>query len=354
MKRHCKRTKKIYVGSVPVGGGAPVSIQSMTNTSTKDAGGTLSQIRSLEQAGCDIVRVSIPDDESLFAFRDIKSGTNIPVIADIHFDYKLAVGAIHAGADGIRINPGNIGSQRKVQMVAQAAIDAGIPIRVGVNLGSVKRRVLAKFGQDRVGALVENALEYVKMLEDMGVSSLKVSLKSSDVLETIDAYRRFSRVCDWPLHLGVTEAGTLLPGVIRSSVGIGALLLAGIGDTIRISLAADPVQEVMAARILLESIGLKKEGVRVIACPTCARSNADVAAIANQIEDAVKGVKNHLIVAIMGCAVNGPGEARIADLGIACDTEGAVLFAHGKPLRHIQTSEIIESLMKEIEKEIGE
>jgi (E)-4-hydroxy-3-methylbut-2-enyl-diphosphate synthase len=354
MKRHRKRTKKVFVGSVPVGGGAPVSIQSMTNTPTKDAGSTLSQIRSLEQAGCDIVRVSIPDDESLVAFREIKSGSKIPVIADIHFDYKLALGAIDAGADGIRINPGNIGSRQKVRQVARAAIAANIPVRVGVNLGSVKRRVLDKYGPDRVGALVENALDYVKMLEDMGVSALKVSLKSSDVLETIDAYQRFSRICDWPLHLGVTEAGTLISGVIRSSVGIGALLLAGIGDTLRISLAADPVREVLAARVLLESIGLRDEGVRVIACPTCARANADVAAIATQVEDAVRGVKNHLIVAIMGCAVNGPGEARIADLGIACDSDGAVLFAHGKPLKRIQTTEIIESLMKEIEKEIGE
>ncbi len=342
------------MGSVPVGGGAPVSIQSMTNTPTKDAAATMSQIRSLEQAGCDIVRVSIPDEESLAAFREIKAGARIPVIADIHFDYKLAIGAIDAGADGIRINPGNIGSRQKVRLVARSAIDANIPVRVGVNLGSVKRPILHRYGADRVGALVENALEYVKMLEDMEVSSLKVSLKSSDVLETIDAYERFSLVCDWPLHLGVTEAGTLLPGVIRSSVGIGALLLDGIGDTIRISLAADPVREVMAARVLLESIGMKDEGVRVIACPTCARANADVAAIANQVEDAVKGVKKHLIVAIMGCAVNGPGEARIADLGIACDKDGAVLFAHGKPLKHIQTVEIIESLMKEIEKEIGE
>ena len=354
MKRHRKRTKKVFVGKIPVGGDAPVSIQSMTNTPTKDAGSTLSQIRSLEQAGCDIVRVSIPDAESLAAFREIKTGSGIPVIADIHFDYKLAVGAIDAGADGIRINPGNIGSRQKVQLVARAAIAANIPVRVGVNLGSVKRRILHKFGPDRVGALVENALEYVKMLEDMGVSSLKVSLKSSDVQETIDAYRRFSRICNWPLHLGVTEAGTLIPGIIRSSVGIGALLLAGIGDTIRISLAADPVHEVMAARVLLESIGLRDEGVRVIACPTCARSNGDVAAIATQVEDAVKGVKKHLIVAIMGCAVNGPGEARIADLGIACDKDGAVLFAHGKSLKHIQSTEIIESLMKEIEKEIGE
>jgi len=350
---HREHTKRISVGQVPVGGGAPVSVQSMTNTLTSDVESSVSQVLSLTQAGCDLVRISIPDDKSLTAFREIKSRVKVPLIADIHFDYRLAVGAIDAGADAIRINPGNIGSKDKVRKVAKAASAAGIPIRVGVNLGSVKKRLLEAFDQDRVGALVENAREYVEMLEDMGVSSLKVSLKSSDVLETIDAYRRFSRICDWPLHLGVTEAGTLLPGVIRSSVGIGALLLEGIGDTIRISLAADPVQEVLAGRVLLESIGLKDEGVRVIACPTCARANADVAAIAAEVEDALKEVKEHLIVAIMGCAVNGPGEARIADLGVACDKEGALLFAHGKPIRRIRANEIITSLVNEIEKEIG-
>jgi (E)-4-hydroxy-3-methylbut-2-enyl-diphosphate synthase len=354
MALHRESTRRIFVGPVPVGNGALISIQSMTNTLTKDVGATLSQIRYLEQAGCDIVRVSIPDDESLQAFREVKAGARIPVIADIHYDHRLAIGAIEAGADGIRINPGNIGSSEKVKDVARAANDANIPIRVGVNLGSVKKRLLDRFGQDRVGAIVENAREYVEMLEDMGVRAIKVSLKSSDVLETIESYRRFARVSIWPLHLGVTEAGTLLPGVIRSSVGIGVLLLEGIGDTIRISLAADPVQEVMAARVLLESIGLRKEGVRVIACPTCARTNADVAGIAAQVEDALKYVKKHLIVAIMGCTVNGPGEARIADLGVACDKDGALLFTHGKPLRRIKSSEIIESLMAEIKKEISE
>lgn len=354
MNLHRKRTKRIYVGNVAVGDGAPVSIQSMTNTPTRDVETTVSQIRSLEQAGCDIVRVSVPDGESLAAFRAIKKRCRVPLIADIHFDYKMAIGAIEGGADGIRINPGNIGSRSRVKLVAEAARQAGIPVRIGVNLGSVKRRLLDAFGEDRVGALVENAREYVQMMEDLGVSSLKVSLKSSDVLETVDAYRRFSGISEWPLHLGVTEAGTLLPGVIRSSVGIGSLLLEGIGDTIRVSLAADPVEEVKAARILLESIGLRNEGVRVIACPTCARTNADVAAIAERVEDATRGVKKHLIVAVMGCVVNGPGEARIADLGVACDKDGAVLFAHGKPVRHIEKTQIVEVLMREIEKEISE
>ncbi|HRR22173.1 MAG: flavodoxin-dependent (E)-4-hydroxy-3-methylbut-2-enyl-diphosphate synthase [Deltaproteobacteria bacterium] len=352
MAAHRDNTQRIYVGPVPVGGGAPVTIQSMTNTLTRDAEMTVAQIRALEKAGCDIVRVSVPDEESAKAFREIKLSARIPVIADIHFDYRLAIAAIENGADGIRINPGNIGGREKVKAVARCAIQADIPIRVGVNLGSVKKKLLKAHGEDRVGALVENAGEYVRMLEDMGVSSMKVSLKSSDVLETIDAYRRFSRISRWPLHLGVTEAGTLFSGLIRSSAGIGALLLEGIGDTIRVSLSADPVQEVTAGRVLLEGIGLRKEGVRVIACPTCARTNADVASIAMEVEDALKEVKTHLVVAVMGCVVNGPGEARTADLGVACDTNGAVLFVHGKPVRRISAAEITQTLIDEVEKEI--
>ncbi len=353
MKSHREKTKRIFLGSVPIGDGAPVTIQSMTNTDTRDRGKTISQIHSLEKAGCDIIRISIPDGESASALKDIKKDVRIPVVADIHFDYRLAIAAIESGADGIRINPGNIGGSEKVMAVARAANEAGIPVRIGVNLGSVKKSILDAYGNDRIGALVENARQYVSMLEDMGVQSIKVSLKSSDVLETIESYRRFARICTWPLHLGVTEAGTLFSGAIRSSVGIGALLLEGIGDTIRISLAADPLQEVLAGRVLLESIGLRKEGVRVIACPTCARTNADVAAIASEVEDALKDVKEHLVVAVMGCVVNGPGEARIADLGVACDKGGAMLFVRGEPLRRIETSEITKSLLDEIKKELS-
>ncbi len=353
MKPHREKTRRIYLGSVPIGGGSPVTIQSMTNTDTRDRGKTIAQIHSLEKAGCDIVRVSIPDMDSALALKDIKKEVRIPVVADIHFDYRLAVAAVQNGADGIRINPGNIGSTEKVRAVAQAVIERGIPVRIGVNLGSVKKSILNAYGHDRVGALVENAKEYVSMLEDMGVESIKVSLKSSDVLETIESYRRFARVCDWPLHSGVTEAGTLFSGAIRSSVGIGALLLEGIGDTIRVSLAGDPVQEILAGRVLLESIGLRKEGVRVIACPTCARTNADVAAIASEVEEALKDVKKHLVVAVMGCVVNGPGEARIADLGVACDKGGAVLFVRGEQVRRIETSEITKSLLDEIQKELS-
>ena len=351
MTPHREHTRRIYIGTCPVGGGSPVSIQSMTNTATTDVKGTIAQIEKLEKAGCDIVRVSIPDEDSVKAFGKIKRVIRLPLIADIHFDHRLAIGAIAEGADGIRINPGNIGGKERLKAVAKAAIENKVPIRVGVNLGSVKRSLLAKYADDHVGALVENARQYVEMLEDMGVESLKVSLKSSDVIETIDSYRRFSQVQSWPLHLGVTEAGPLLSGLIRSSVGIGTLLEEGIGDTIRISLCADPVQEVFAGKILLECLGLRKEGVRVIACPTCARSCADVAAIAFELEDALKNIRKHMVVAVMGCVVNGPGEARIADLGVACDKKGAVLFSHGKPLRRIKTADIVQTIMNELQKE---
>jgi (E)-4-hydroxy-3-methylbut-2-enyl-diphosphate synthase len=351
MALHREQTKKIFVGDRSVGGGSPISLQSMTNTLTTDVEGTVSQILGFEKAGCDIVRVSIPDEDSARALREIKKRIHIPLIADIHFNHKLAISAMEAGADGIRINPGNIGGKDKLKAVAQVAVKKNVPIRVGVNLGSVKRRLLAKYGDDRVGALVESAGEYVRMLEDMGVGALKVSLKSSDVLETIASYRRFSLTSLWPLHLGVTEAGPLLSGLIRSSVGIGVLLEEGIGDTIRVSLSADPLQEVFAGKILLECIGLRAEGVRVIACPTCARSCADVARIASDIEEAVRTVRKHMVVAVMGCVVNGPGEARIADLGVACDAKGAVIFSHGKPLKRIKAIEIVETILNEIYKE---
>jgi (E)-4-hydroxy-3-methylbut-2-enyl-diphosphate synthase len=352
MNPHREHTRRIYLGSVPVGGGAPVSIQSMTNTDTRDVRETVEQVRALARAGCDIVRMSIPDREAAAALGEIKREAGIPVVGDIHFDYRLAIAAIENGADGIRINPGNIGNRDKVRAVARAAAEAGIPVRIGVNLGSVKKSLLKEFGDDHVGALVENARQYALMLEDMGVKALKVSLKSSDVLETVEAYRRFARLSDLPLHLGLTEAGTPFAGAIRSAAALGALLMEGIGDTIRISLAGDPVQEVAAARVLLESVGLRREGVRVIACPTCARTCGDVAGIASEVEDAAKDIRKHLVVAVMGCVVNGPGEARIADLGVACDQDGAMLFVHGKPIRRIAASEITKCLMQEIEKEL--
>jgi len=351
MNPHRQQTAAISIGRVTIGGGAAVSVQSMTNTLTSDAEATIAQIHALTLSGCDIVRVSIPDSESLAAFAAIKRASAIPVVADIHFDHKLAIGAIEAGADAIRINPGNIGAKDKVKAVAQAAIAREIPIRVGVNMGSVKRALLKRFGDDRVGALVESAREQVMVLEDLGVNAIKVSLKSSDVRETIEAYRRYAAISKWPLHLGVTEAGTLFSGSIRSAAGMGILLYEGIGDTIRVSLSADPVREVMAGNILLECLGLRDQGIRVIACPTCARACADIPTIAAQVEEAVSGIKTHLVVAVMGCIVNGPGEARDADLGVACDTNGAMLFVKGHPLKRLAISEIVPALLKAIEKE---
>jgi (E)-4-hydroxy-3-methylbut-2-enyl-diphosphate synthase len=348
---HREQTRRILVGTCPVGGGSRISIQSMTNTITTDVEATVSQINAFVQAGCDIVRVSVPDGDSVRAFGEIRKRSLIPVIADIHFDHRLAIGAMAQGADAIRINPGNIGGREKLKAVARAAMDRGVPMRVGVNLGSVGRSLLARYGDDHVGAIVESGRQHVEMLEDLGVKALKVSLKSSDVLETIDAYRRFSQVSDWPLHLGVTEAGPLVSGLIRSSVGMGVLLEGGIGDTIRVSLSADPVQEVFAGRILLECLGLRAEGIRVIACPTCARACADVAAISSELEDALKNVRRHMVVAVMGCVVNGPGEAKLADLGVACDARGAVLFARGRKVRRIGKNEIITTIVNEIHKE---
>jgi len=323
----------------------------MTNTVTRDVEATVSQIEALARAGCDIVRVSVPDMDSAVAFGEIKRRSMVPLVADIHFDHRLAIESIERGADAVRINPGNIGSRQALRSVAIAARERGVPIRVGVNLGSVKRSVLGRHGDDHVGAIVKSAADYVHMLEDMGLDAIKVSLKSSDVLQTIDAYRRFSKISLWPLHLGVTEAGPLQSGLVRSSVGIGVLLEEGIGDTIRVSLSADPVQEVFAGRVLLECLGLRAEGVRVIACPTCARACADVAAISSELEESLRDVRRHAVVAVMGCVVNGPGEARIADIGVACDRKGALLFRHGKPVRRIRTDEIVTVIREELDKE---
>jgi (E)-4-hydroxy-3-methylbut-2-enyl-diphosphate synthase len=324
----------------------------MTNTATTDMKATLRQVEALMLAGCDIVRVSVPDMDAARAFGDIKRHSMVPLVADIHFDHRLALEAMAQGADGIRINPGNIGGEEGLRLVAREAVSRRVPVRVGVNLGSVRRSVLARHEGDHVGAIVESAGMYVGMLEDLGLEAIKVSLKSSDVLQTIDAYRRFSKMSLWPLHLGVTEAGPLISGLVRSSVGIGVLLEEGLGDTVRVSLSADPLQEVFAGRILLECLGIRAEGVRVIACPMCARACADVAAISSELEDALRIVRRHVVVAVMGCVVNGPGEARMADIGVACDAKGAVLFRKGKPIRRIQTSEIIGAVQNELDKEM--
>ena len=358
-----RNSKQIRIGNVPVGGGAPVAIQSMTNTDTRDAKATLAQIRSLAAAGCEIVRVTVPDETAVAALPEILAGSPLPVIADIHFDYRLALGSIRAGVHGIRLNPGNIGSADRVRAVAQAAGEAGIPIRVGANSGSLPKgllesRLAAGIPRDEALAqsLVEAALEQVRLLEQYAFSNLKVSLKASSVPVTVKAYRKFAELSDYPLHLGVTEAGTAFRGAIKSAVGIGALLLDGIGDTIRVSLSAPPEEEIRAALAILEAAGLREAAPELISCPTCGRTSWDLIAMAGQVERFVAEVKSSgkqislRKIAVMGCAVNGPGEASDADLGIAGgDRAGKVLiFKHGKPVTLLPEKEAFAYLRQEI------
>ncbi len=341
-------TRAVRVGSIQVGGGAPVSVQSMTNTPTADVAATLAQVRALAAAGCEIVRVSVPDADSLEGFRALRREVRLPLVADIHFDHALAVGAVEAGADGVRINPGNIGSAEKVGEVVRAARDHGCAVRVGVNAGSLEKDILrAHGGHPTAAALVASALRSVEAVERLGWHQLKVSVKASDPVRTIEAYRLLSEEVDYPLHLGVTEAGTLLTGTASSCFALGMLLAEGIGDTLRVSLAGDPVPEVHAAIALLKALGMR-HGVRVVACPTCARAQVDVGALAEEVERRTRGVAADLVVAVMGCPVNGPGEAREADLGVAGAKESAVLFVRGEIKARLKPDEIIPALMAEI------
>ena len=345
-------TRRITVGGVPVGGGAPVTIQSMTTTPTVDAAATIAQIRELEAAGCDIVRVAVPDIESARAIAEIKSGIAIPLVADIHFDYRLALAAVEAGADKIRINPGNIGSEERVRAVAEACGARGVPIRVGANGGSVSPRMLEKHGGAVTAeALVDSALEHVAILEECGFYDICVAVKSSDVPTTIAAYRLLTERTDYPLHLGVTEAGTEYAGIIRSAAGIGALLALGIGDTLRVSLTAPPVREVIAGVELLRSLGLRRRGARLISCPTCARCKYDMLAIAAEVEARLEALppERDVTVAVMGCVVNGPGEARGADFGIAGGNGEGVLFRHGEVVGKAPEAELVRRLFEMIE-----
>lgn len=343
-------TKMINAGGVQIGGGAPVSIQSMTNVKTKDVEKTVSQIHSLEEAGCEIVRVAIPDMESAQAIDKIKDRISIPLVADIHFDYRLALECIRRGVDKIRINPGNIGSADRVKAVAKAAGNSGTPIRIGVNGGSLEPHILKKYGRPTAEGMVESALFHIKLLEDCGFYDIAVSLKASDVKTTVEAYRLMSSRCDYPLHLGVTEAGTAWGGTIRSAMGIGALLLDGIGDTIRVSLTADPTEEVIAAKEILRSAGLRDNGIRVVSCPTCARCQINMISIAEAVTKAVEDFKKPMKVAVMGCAVNGPGEAKDADVGVAGGDGCGLIFKKGKILRKVPEDEIFNELMAEIKK----
>lgn len=342
-------SKQIKIGTILVGGGAPVSIQSMTNTKTKDVPATVAQIKRLEQAGCEIVRLAVPDMESAECIDKIKEQTNLPLVADIHFDFRLALTCMERGIDKVRINPGNIGSMDRVKAVADLAGRKQIPIRIGVNGGSLEPALLKKYGRPCPEAMVESAMGHIRLLEQCGFDQIAVSLKSSTVADTVAAYRLMHQQSDYPLHVGVTEAGTAYGGIIKSAMGIGALLLDGIGDTIRVSLTADPVEEVRCAKELLKAAGLRKEGVTVVSCPTCARCNIDLIPIAEQVTKAVEGCKKNLKIAVMGCAVNGPGEARDADLGLAGGKGCVLLFRKGEIIRKVPQEQAVAALLAELE-----
>lgn len=344
-----KKTRTVFVGGVPVGGGNAVSVQSMTNTDTRDAAATVAQIHALEAAGCDIVRVAVPDEAAARAIAQIKREIHIPLVADIHFDYRLALLCMENGVDKVRINPGNIGDQSKVRAVCDMAKEKHIPIRIGVNGGSLEKHLLQKYGAPTAQALVESALAHAALLEECGFYDIVLSLKASDVPTMIEAYRLAHEACDYPLHLGVTEAGTYESGIVKSAVGIGTLLSSGIGDTIRVSLTDDPVREVSAGIEILKSLGLRKSGVTFVSCPTCGRCQIDLIGIANEVYERVKHLDKDIKIAVMGCAVNGPGEARDADIGIAGGDGIGLLFKKGEIVRRVPQAEIVDTLMQEIE-----
>ncbi len=344
-----KPTKKIQVGNIYVGGDAPIAVQSMCNTDTRNVEASLSQIRALRTAGCDIVRLAVPDMAAAEALADITRGVDMPMVADIHFDYRLALKAIENGIAKLRINPGNIGSRERVEIVAKACQDKGIPIRIGVNSGSLEKDILEKHGGPVPEALVESALRHVAILDEVNFHEVIISIKSSNVLRTIEAYRLLSRQTDLPLHIGVTEAGTLWRGTIKSAVGIGTLLAEGIGDTLRVSLTGDPVEEIKVAREILKSVGHLKEGIEFVSCPTCGRTEIDLIGIATEVEKRLEGMDKEIKVAVMGCVVNGPGEAKDADIGIAGGKGVGLIFKKGLIVRRVKEEELVEALMAEIE-----
>ncbi|MGM9594119.1 MAG: flavodoxin-dependent (E)-4-hydroxy-3-methylbut-2-enyl-diphosphate synthase [Candidatus Onthomonas sp.] len=344
-------TKQIMVGKVPVGGGAPVAIQSMCSTHTDDVAATVAQIHRLEAAGCEIVRVAVPDMAAAKAIGAIKEQISIPLVVDIHFNYKLALECIAAGADKVRINPGNIGSEDRVKAVADACRQKNIPIRIGVNGGSLEKDLLGKYGRVCPEALVESAFGHIRLLNKFDFDDICVSLKSSSVPITMAAYRLLSQQSDYPLHLGVTEAGTPTMGVIKSAIGIGGLLAEGIGDTFRVTLTADPCEEIVAAKRILQAVGLRQDGPNLISCPTCGRTRIDLIPLANQVEERLKSVHKPITVAVMGCVVNGPGEASAADVGIAGGNGFGFVFRHGEIIRNqVPEDQLIDALFEEIEK----
>ena len=344
-----KKTRQIHIGGVAIGGGAPISVQSMTNTKTTDTEATVQQIKALTAAGCDIVRLAVPDMAAAENLGNIIKEVKVPLVADIHFDYKLALEAIRQGISGLRLNPGNIGGEEKVRAVVQEAKAHGIPIRIGVNAGSLDKKILEKHGGVTPEGLVESALQHVRILEQQGFYDMKISLKAHDVPMTLAAYRLMSEKVDYPLHLGITEAGTPNTGIIKSAVGIGSLLAEGIGDTFRISLTGDPVVEVKVANEILKALGLKEYGPTLVACPTCGRTSIDLPAIAAQVEKKLEGITEPIEVAVMGCVVNGPGEARGADVGIAGGKGEGLVFRKGEIVRKVPESELVTELFKEID-----
>ena len=341
--------RQIQVGSVLVGGDAPVSIQSMLNTKTTDVEGSLAQIRALKAAGCQIARLAVPDMEAARGFREIAAESPLPLVADIHFDYRLAIAAAEGGASKIRINPGNIGGKERVKAVVDVCKEKRIPIRIGVNGGSLEKNILEKYGHPTAEALVESALGHVALLEEQGFYDICISMKSSSVPVTMAAYRLMDQKTDYPLHLGVTETGTEHMGVIKSAIGIGGLLCLGIGNTLRVSLTADPVREVVAAKEILQAAGIRKEGPEFISCPTCGRTQIDLIGLASEVERRLQGMNKPITVAVMGCIVNGPGEAKEADVGIAGGKDCGVLFAKGKKLKTLPYDQLADALMEYIE-----
>ncbi len=341
--------KQVKIGNILLGGGAQVRVQSMLNTPADDIAASVAQAKELESAGCEIIRATVPTLEAVKTIAALKENTNVPIVADIHFDYRMALEALAAGVDKIRINPGNIGSDERVKAVADECARRGVPIRIGVNSGSVEKEILAKYGSPVPEALVESALYHVGLLEKFDFDDIVISIKSSDVSTTCKAYRLMAEKTDYPLHLGVTEAGTERLGLIKSSVGIGSLLLDGIGDTIRVSLTAPPVKEVYAGFDILKACGLRKKGVNLVACPTCGRTKIDLIGLANKVEDALRGVDKDITVAVMGCIVNGPGEAREADIGIAGGNGEGLIFRKGEILRKVPEAELFSELLKEIQ-----
>lgn len=347
-------SRAISVGARSVGGSNPVVVQSMTNTDTRNARETVAQIIRLQEAGCELVRVAVPDEEAASAIKEIKKGISIPLIADIHFNYRLALSSIEAGADGLRINPGNIGGAKRVREVVNACREKSIPIRIGVNAGSLEKGLLEKYGEVNAQAMVESALDKVKLLEDMDFTNIKISLKASSVPMTVEAYRLIAKKVDYPLHLGVTEAGTKDRALIKSAMGLGILLDEGIGDTLRVSLTGDPVDEVWAAYEILRGLGLRQRGVELISCPTCGRCEFDLIGLAEEVDRLVRDMASPLRIAVMGCVVNGPGEAREADVGIAGGKGSGILFRRGEIVKKLKQEELLGELINEIRQISGE